>query len=150
MGRANTGPLIWRPQCWTLVFDRKASGRFMSAIALGRYKHVRAFAYVPYLHAWVFYDPHIYGTDIILAAPGSPMRAQLEHWAGPSKSDLMLMPVGARRLQPPVLGWCVPAIKRLIGLRSSALRPDALWRDCLRNGGKPLQASHGFERISSD
>lgn len=32
--------------------------------------------------------------------------------------------------------WCVPAVAHIIGLKSCALRPDALFRQCLANGGE--------------
>lgn len=142
IGRATIGPLISKPQSWMLVFDRVAPTPFLDFVAFGRYKHVRAFGYVPFLHVWIFFDPHWTANDLFVAADGSPATDLMQNWI--INSDVMRF----RRLEcnrpgPPLAGWCVPAIKRLIGLRSSALRPDSLWRDCLENGGEPIEADHG-------
>lgn len=139
------GPLVVEPDVWVLVFNRVASKRWTSWIALGKYKHVRAYAYVPFLHVWVFYDPRFRGTSITIAADGA-QHALIREWI--TDADLMRM---LRRTHEtrrfPVFGWCVPAIKRLIGLRCSALRPDSLWRSCLRNGGFPFEDHNGRSTI---
>lgn len=156
MIRAVEGPLVVQPEIWTLVFNREAATWWASWLAMGRYKHVRAYAYVPFLHVWVFFDPHIGGTDIVIAADGEPANRMIGSWI--VNADLVRM----RRQDPdesvlsfrwpgvwceerpryafPLLGFCVPAIKRLIGLRYVALRPDALYRLCMRNGGEPFGA----------
>lgn len=135
------GPLVVEPTSWMLVFDREASSRWLSLIAFGRYKHVRAFAYVPFLHVWVFFDPHIGGTDIVVAADGEPAQALMQRWL--VNADVLRMPRRPGWNRPALFGFCVPVIKRLIGLRSGALRPSALYRHCLRNGGEPFEAADG-------
>lgn len=137
------GSLTQSPRNWVLVFDRVAVSPLWSRLACGEFKHVRAYSYVPFLHVWIFFDPHVGGIDITVAADGAPARAMVQSWIGPNRSDLMLMPVRSGGGRFPLLGWCVPSIKRLIGLHCGALRPDALWRHCLRNGGKPFKALHG-------
>jgi hypothetical protein len=136
---AVTGPLISQPVNWMLVFDREASCWWASAMALGRFKHVRAFGYVPFLHVWVFFDPHLAGTEVVIAADGEPAQALIQRWI--VNADVIRMPArrdGRRRMA--VLGFCVPTIKRLMGLRCGALRPDGLHRYCLRNGGERFDA----------
>lgn len=150
--------MIVQPEIWTLVFNREAKTRWASWLAMGRYKHVRAYAYVPFLHVWVFFDPHIAGTDIVIAADGEPAQRLIGSWI--VDADLLRMrrrPPGREFCWPgvwcderakfPVLGFCVPAIKRLLGLRYVALRPDALYRLCLRNGGEPFGAIDGRAEI---
>ncbi len=144
MIRAVAGPLIVQPDTWTLVFNREAATWWASWLALGRYKHVRAYAYVPFLHVWVFYDVNLAGTDIVIAADGEPASKMIESWI--ENADLLQMKRqgGARmRALPPLGAWCVPAVKRLLGLQCVALRPDALYRHCLRNGGIPF---HGLSK----
>lgn len=128
-----SGPLIVSPEIWTLVFNREASTWWASWLAFGRYKHVRAYAYVPFLHVWVFYDVHLTGTEIIMTADGEAARRQIAAWI--VKADLIRMQRRAGKLGPPLFGFCVPAIKRLLGLRCVVWRPDALYRFCLKNGG---------------
>lgn len=137
------GPLVVQPAAWTLVFAREAKTRWVGWLAMGRYKHVRAYAYVPFLHVWIFYDPHLWGTDIFLAADGEPAAAVRRVWN--HNADLLIV---ARETSPSrapaLLGFCVPAIKRLLGIRCSALRPKTLYAHCVRNGCTRLSAAgHG-------
>lgn len=138
---AVSGPLIVQPEFWTVVFSRETSTRWVSWLALGRYKHVRAYAYVPFLHVWVFFDPHIGGTDIVIAADGAPAQAMIASWI--ERADLVRVRRVAARRRFPVLGFCVPAIRRLLGIPGGALRPDAFFAECLAHGGTPFEAMDG-------
>ncbi len=133
---AITGPLISRPESWVLAFARTSTTWWVPWLVPGRYKHVRAYGYVPFLHVWLFFDTHFSGIDVIVAADGAAARAQIAVWI--DGCDLVRMPwraAGKSSLTLAMSGWCVPAVKRLIGLRGCALRPDALYEHCLRNGG---------------
>lgn len=141
-----TGPLVIQPETWTLVFSREAATWWTGILALGRYKHVRAYAYVPFLHVWIFYDVHLRGTDIVIAADGEPANRMISTWI--RNADLVVMrrrAVDHRSI--PAFGFCVPAIKRLLGLRCVSLRPDALYRHCLANGGQPFEGMDGNAEI---
>ncbi len=134
-----TGPLIVQPQSWTLVFSRVAFTRWAGWLAFGRYKHVRAYAYVPFLHVWIFYDVHLRGVDLFVAADGQPALNVIRVWT--QNADLLIVP---RETSPQVsvtFGFCVPAMKRLLGIRCGALRPDALYRHCIRNGCATISAT---------
>lgn len=149
MIRIVEGPLIHLPPEWTLVFDRQTVGLIKTFIAFGKYKHVRAFAYIPFLHVWIFVDPHFYGTDIIVTAKGRPAHQLLRSWIARGKSDLVKMPVNQdHHRRPAIFGWCVPTIKRLVRLPSCALRPDALFRDCIRHGGQLLSEGKNEAQFS--
>lgn len=127
-------PWMGEPRQWTVVFDRRAATWWMNKAPIGKYKHVRAFGYVPEAKAWIFYDVSLDRTTIRMACDQDAMTLMGEWLA---KADAILMPVVDRGFPPPRLGfWCVPAIKHLIGLRSGALRPQRLWDDCLRAGGE--------------
>lgn len=143
MIHAVAGPLISRPDVWTLVFKRTSSSRFRSFIALGRYKHVCAYGYVPFLHVWVFFDPHWEGNAVFIAADGEAAKALIKEWI--VDADLIRMPqLDFRPIwTPPIFGWCTPSIRRLIGLPGGALRCDALWRQCLEHGGEPFERNDG-------
>lgn len=141
-----TGPLVVQPQVWTLVFSRVAFTRWAGWLAFGRYKHVRAYAYVPFLHVWIFYDVHLRGTDLFLAADGAPAQDVIRVWT--RDADLISMrSVSRETIKTPFLGFCVPAMKSLLGIRSSALRPDTLYRHCLANGGVPFETANGCAAI---
>ncbi|MCC7047195.1 MAG: hypothetical protein IT562_10820 [Alphaproteobacteria bacterium] len=133
------------PQYWTLVFNRTTTHRWARMLACGRYKHVSAYAFLPAFRQWLFFDVHPHRTQIIVASDG---RAALALIAERSQdADLMRIRVqnGRSVLGGRVGFYCVPAVKHLIGLRSGALRPDALWRDCLKAGGEPAQDFHGTD-----
>lgn len=144
---AITGPLIVEPVMWNLVFARQARSWQQNLLVIGKYKHVRAYAYVPFLHVWVFFDPHLRGTSIVLAAAGEPAQRMIAAWI--ENGDVVRMPRQCNRMSWPFLGFCVPAIKRLMGLRCGALRPDALYRHCLRHGGAPFEEAHGRHPVRS-
>jgi hypothetical protein len=119
----------------------------LSFIAFGQLKHVRAFGYVPQLKAWIFYDVCIGMTNIYLAK-GRHAEWLIHSWC--EDCAVLELPVADAAQHRPLvrLGfWCVPAIKHLLRLRSRALRPDRLWRDCLQSGARiihdrPVQPTH--------
>lgn len=145
---AIAGPLVVEPSVWVVVFNRTAATWWAGWLAFGQYKHVRAYAYVPFLHVWVFVDPNLMGIDVLIAADGAPARAMISAWI--DNADLVKVRAqrdGRRRF--PLFGWCVPVIARLTGVPSGALRADAFFRDCLRYGGEPFEASCGRTEIST-
>jgi hypothetical protein len=124
-----------QPTRWVLAFRRTADSRLVRWLACGRYKHVSAFAYVAEVDHWVFLDWRLAALDVIVAR-GTAAEHYMHHYT--RDADLLGM-------QPRQTGrgfrcglWCVPAIKHLIGIRGSALRPDGLWRDCIRQGAEIL------------
>jgi hypothetical protein len=120
-----------------LVFDREAASWWTHFIAFGRYKHVRAFGFVHDADSYVFYDVQFTKTTIQIAR-GDGARALMLDWT--ANADVLRWDLA---VSPPPKGQfltfslrpllCTTAIARLIGLRG-ALRPDALYRQCLRNG----------------
>ena len=127
------------PLTWHVCFSRRAATPWLAWLPIGEYKHVRAFGCVASINTWVFFDPALDRTAIRLAR-GDAVRALMLEWL--TDADVVIMPTSARTaLTPRLTGWCVPQIKHLLGLRSGALRPDALFRDCLAHGGEIL--SHG-------
>jgi hypothetical protein len=122
------------PTRWILAFQRSSPSWWVRALSCGRYKHVRAFGYVADLDAWLFFDLRFRQMDIWIAR-GAHARALMARYI--DDCDLIGMPVVNEAGTTFRAGfWCVPAIKHLIGLRSGALRPDTLLRDCLRNGAE--------------
>jgi hypothetical protein len=140
---AIVGPQIVEPRVWTLVFARDAASWWSSLIACGRHKHVRCYAYVPFLHVWVFFDPAFSGTTITLASNAEAVRL-IAAWT--VNADLVAVTRVPRDIgRPALFGFCVPAVRRLTGIPSRALRPSRFYRDCLAHGGTPLPeiARHG-------
>ena len=123
------------PGRWTVVFHRKAENWFFAAIAMGHFKHVSAFAWVPDCQAWVHYDLGFRRTRITLLPDTKKSEAYLAELI--TGNAIVTMPPRAGVVRVFRLGlFCTTAVKHLIGIGGSALRPDALFASCLRNGGE--------------
>jgi hypothetical protein len=122
------------PRRWTVVFHRKAHNRFFAAIALGEFKHVSAFAFVPEFGVWIIYDVGFRRSRIELLADTDHAKTIMANiikgncfvTIETSQENLPLMRLGM---------FCTTAIAHLIGIRSSALRPDRLFRHLVAAGG---------------
>jgi hypothetical protein len=129
---------IGKPRRWLLCFKRRSDSRIVSLLAAGRYKHVLAFGYVEEFDAWLFFDLRFRHLDIQIARGAAARRLMAGYIDGAT-----LLGIPARDTGSLALGfWCVPAIAKLIGLNSGALRPDALFRDCLAQGGEIVADEH--------
>ena len=138
------------PERWTLVFHRKAQSRLFSLIALGTYKHVSAFAYLPGLKGWVLFDWQFRRARVVVL-PDSPEAKAilLAIVRGNEMVDVVRKPGRA----PFPRCFCTGAVKHLLGIQSRALRPDALLAHLRRHGnpgnaqtypdGRPQPASPG-------
>jgi hypothetical protein len=129
---------------WILLFSTKRGRWWVRLLACGRYHHVKAIAWLPAIRSWLFYDVKFNGTRLLLAPDGdAATRAFVLNYL--ADCDLVAMPrlPIPRRIAPHPGFWCTMAIKHLVGIRTSALRPDPLWRDSLRAGGRPYQPGPG-------
>lgn len=119
---------------WTVVFHRKAENWFFDLIAMGEFKHVSAFAWLPEFGLWVFYDVGFRRTRIMHMAEGVAAHATIAAIVDGNCT----VTFDARNENLPLfrLGFfCTTAVKHLIGVRSSALRPSALIRHLVAQGG---------------
>lgn len=119
---------------WTIVFHRKAENRFFSMIALGRFKHVSALAWVPELGQWWVYDVGFRRTRLKVLVDGASAQAIIAAII----KDNATVTVDIREDQLPWMRlglFCTTAVSHLIGLRCGALRPDALYRHLVAHGG---------------
>jgi hypothetical protein len=123
------------PPLWFLVFQRKARTRWLSFIAMGRFKHVLAFAWLPDAQCWLIYDVTLGRTKISLGRDEPATWAVIE---GLRAGNVTLRIAGGvvRRRWLRVGFWCVPAMAHLAGVGGCALRPDAFYRQCLRHGAE--------------
>ena len=129
---------------WILLFSKKRGRWWVRLLAWGRYHHVKAIAYLPAMHAWLFYDVKFNGTRLMLAHENDPgSRAFLHSYL--DSCDLVAMPrlPIPKRVAPQAGFWCTIAMKHLVGIRAAALRPDQLWRDSIAAGGKPYESHVG-------
>jgi hypothetical protein len=126
---------IAQPTHWNVCFCARADVAWVNWLVPGRFKHVRAFGYVPAEGLWIFYDVSLAGTSLQAARDKSPAAdALIRAWIdGAEVVRIARGPV--KRGMPPGF-WCVTAVRHLLGISSGALLPGRLWRDCKRQGGK--------------
>jgi hypothetical protein len=127
---------------WILLFSKKRGLWWVRLLACGRYHHVKAIAYLPAMRAWLFYDVKFNGTRLMLA-PEDDLGTRVFLHDYLDSCDLVAMPrlPIPKRVAPHAGFWCTLAMKHLVGIRTSALRPDRLWRDSLAAGGRPYERS---------
>lgn len=130
-------PAAIDPVDWIVVFRPWSSNRLVQRFVPGHFKHVSACAYCADLKAWVTFDVGITGTKIMVIPDGPQADAILTPWLS-GCTLIRIRKNHATRCAVALFGWCVPSIARLIGVPSGALRPDTLYRHCLRNGGAIL------------
>lgn len=140
-------PLACEPQVWTLCFSKTATTRLRSFLAFGRYKHVRAYAYLPGLKAWLFYDVHLRGTTLAVVPDGEQALAVICEWM--TDADLIrVRRAGSSSFLGRLGFWCVPAMAHLTAVRCRLPIPDAFYRACLRQGAEPFEGIDGSPGIS--
>ena len=122
----------FEPTSWLVIFHRRCGTEWVNRLP-GRFKHVSAIGWVNGANCWVYYDPTIHRTQVMVL-PDEIGIATYARIAAPNA--VLKVPVRERIGAGRVGFWCVPAIKHLLGLRSGALLPDRLWKDCLANGGE--------------
>lgn len=123
---------------WNLLFLKGDRTSWWDFFTEPEWRHVCAYAYVPSMDCWVIYDVAQQGSFISVVDPDWFMRwCRIRH---PRVQAIVEMPILKDTPSPRArIGlWCVTAVKHLVGLPTGALRPKALYRDCLRHGGKDV------------
>lgn len=95
--------------------------------------HVFAFGYDGQANSWVVFDPLRHRTEIGLISP-----VNFDWWLIEAIEGFEVYRIAAQdhaMLLFPGL-WCVGAVKRLVGIRSSALSPAGLRRDLIAAGAR--------------
>ena len=131
---------------WTIVFHRKSKHFFFRLIALGHFKHVSAIAWIPELRQWWVYDVGFRRTSLKVLEDGQTAQATI---AAIVEGNATVTVDVSDELPWMRLGmFCTTAVSHLVGIRSGALRPDALYRHIVAKGGvvrddayRPAQAA---------
>jgi hypothetical protein len=134
----------FEPAVWNVVFNREAVAGWARWVP-GRFKHVRAYAYLPAQKLWIFYDVKFSGTQLFVVPAGPDAIDAIYSFIGPEGVSEI---VSVRRLPQrkrliPLGNFCTAALRHLLNLPGGALLPDGFYRDCLANGGKPFEADDG-------
>ena len=118
------------PDYWNIVFH--PSQTRTARILLGRFQHVSAFTYLAGFRGWMLYDVQWGGVRIAMFANLDALVAYTR--------DCMVVKFNRQYQHMSLLTrfgfYCVPAVKHLIGLSCVAVRPDALYRAIINNGGE--------------
>lgn len=124
------------PRIWHVAFvgtKRDHPYDWMSPLG---FLHVFAFGFIASADRWVVYDVGLYGTEILCF----PNADQFSAWYARLLEEGATVVKVVSKPCKPLTGrmglTCVNAVKRLVGARSSALRPIGLFRDLVAQGGK--------------
>jgi len=124
----------FEPTIWYLSFRQTTPVWWVRLLARGRFQHVSAFGWVPDTRLWLFYDVGLYRTQVY-ALPDGPLAHERIEALHRDAAVVAFTPRGERSRWVRLGFWCCPAIAHLIGLRAFPLRPDAMFRAVLREGG---------------
>jgi hypothetical protein len=127
-----------KPRIWIVFFGDTPRRAWWANFLRPGFRHIAAVSWYPETERWVYFDPALRGTVIgVFTADQAPaMFDQLL-----ARSTVVLR-VASRhgRGAAPAFPWCVGAVKSLLGVRSRALTPYALYRDLLAMGAEPAEA----------
>lgn len=98
------------------------------------FRHVCAFGYDAEQRIWLLYDVCLARTHIRALTS-----EQMDSWvlALPTHRRILCVRTGADAPAHRLGFWCTTAVVHLLGRRSRALRPQALYRDLLAHGARP-------------
>lgn len=119
---------------WYIGFTSRPRQHWFDLFTHRDYRHVVALRFDPVCGVWIYYDVAVNGTVLQVYPQGSKIIsaviAEVPRWLA-IDGQAGNYRFGLWRL------YCVPAVKSLIGLRSCALRPKALYRDLVKAGAVP-------------
>lgn len=120
---------------WFLAFRTDTGDPIARFLTRGqRFRHVSCFGFVHPAGCWTFYDWNLAST--MLSVVPEALADEALAYAIDGATIVRFVPPAVIWRSNPKLGfWCVTSVAHLTGVRSSALRPDALFRDCVAQGG---------------
>lgn len=138
MDSADNRDVRFEPEVWFAAFSPESSRRWVNWLSFGRFRHVSAFGWVSSAQCWLLFEVLSYRTEI-RAVPKAFEAVALAPILD-SCVVVQMPPVDRsdKGVKFKAGFWCVPSVAHLLGLRSCALRPDALYRQCLANGGRVM------------
>jgi len=133
---------------WNVAFMRGERNNLWDWLTEPDWRHVCAFGYSVTTDTWVIYD--VADTHSRISVVDGRW---LDRWFDANSgrfTAVLKVETQSGDLRSRVGLWCVTAIKHLIGSRSGALRPMALYRDLLRSGAQPaFEELYGHESETS-
>lgn len=126
------------PWSWWVVFHTDCRTVWWNRFIPDHFKHVSAIGYSSRTRTWLFFDPAFGRIGLSAMTDGEGVASVLAAWMrGALVVEMNVSPYAQRTWRPG--GWCVPMVAHLLALRSGAVLPTGLLRDCLRNGGRVIQ-----------
>ena len=121
------------PQEWLVVFKTTSKTRWVNWIP-GRFKRCYCMAFIAEFKCWLIVEHALMSGSMVALLPD--MGA--DRWLGEICRDAVVVKVRAGMVQKGLCRgfWPVPLTAHVIGLKSRALLPDRLFRDCLASGGE--------------
>jgi hypothetical protein len=122
--------MIGAVETWFVIFQRRAIFVRWANWIPGEFKHVLALG-ARTDGVWVIASAGILERGFIFL-PEAMLGPEVERLL----DGAVVMQMGGCSAPQPKGWWCTRLVVNLIGLPSCALRPDALFRECLRHGGR--------------
>lgn len=126
----------FRCQEWFISFKRSTPIRIAQWLTIGQeFKHVSCFGFIPATGCWLFHDWCSTDTGLWVV-PDQDADRMLSRAQDDAVIVRFVPPLFITRDRFKIGMWCVPSVAHLTGVNSCALRPDALFRDVLAQGGE--------------
>ena len=124
------------PVEWYVAFFNDERRYWWSCLCPDGFGHVAAFGYCVEQAVYLLYDVTMTRTLLQALTP-----SQMDEWVARLPANRRIVAYQpTREPEEPALRlgfWCTPAIAHLVGVRSRALRPQALYRDLIAQGARP-------------
>lgn len=126
------------PRLWLVFFGQCRATAWWARVFRPGWRHVAAAAYFPSADRWLYVDPVAPGLSIEIATPDD-FHARYQDLMTCSTAVLRFASQHERGAMPATF-YCVGAIKAVLGIRSRALSPRALYDDLVARGAEIRKA----------
>lgn len=135
------------PTEWFVVFQRASSWAWLDRLVPGEFKHVLAIGWVPHSGTWLWFNPTMSGLVSLVLVDGLPAWEMINREFEGAKVVRMLgrLPTRDDPARWPLGAWCVPLVANVVNVRSGAVTPTGLLRDCLAIPGSTVVSDEGFD-----
>lgn len=123
----------YSPRVWQVVFIRRERESWWDALTAPWARHVMAWGYNPRSDSWLVFDPQVDVTRVCIVPDAEFCGWQdgmLPHISRIVRIDAGAGSPGNARLAQ----FCAQQVSRLVGVRSGAFRPQALYRHLMEQG----------------
>lgn len=123
---------------WYVVFQERERIFWWDWLCKSWARHVMAIGFCVHADRWVVIDPAMNLTGVFVLN-GDVEVFHMFSIAPENGHRVLIVPVKDAPVYSARIGnWCTQTISRLVGSRSSALRPHVLYRDLVLEGAEPL------------